>query len=173
MIFPELKDVSRKRRVLGLTQSQLAKKAGISQSLLTKIERGIVVPNYRIAIDIFDALEQLEHAEEKSARDVMHRNVITLRQSDTVQKAVDLVKKHSISQLPVVEDHKIVGSIASADLIGRGKGSKIRELAKESFPTINENTPISVVKNLLKSSRAVLVLNGGEITGIITAEDLL
>lgn len=173
MPFPNLKDISRKRKILGLTQNQLAKKVGISQSLLTKIERGIVVPNYNIATGIFDSLEELEHGDEKLAKDLMHTNVITLKPSDTVQKVVGLVKRYSISQFPIVDDHKIIGSIASTDLIGKMKTSRIKEIIGAAFPTVNENTPKSVIKNILKGVRAVIVLDSGEIKGIITAEDLL
>ena len=123
MQFPNLTDVQRRRKILGLTQSKLAKQVGISQSLLTKIERGLVVPNYRTATEIFNFLEGAENTDQKLAKDVMHTHVITLKPADTVQKAVALVKKHYFSQFPVLEGHKLVGSIASVDLIGRQKRS--------------------------------------------------
>ncbi|MDE1855291.1 MAG: CBS domain-containing protein [Candidatus Micrarchaeota archaeon] len=173
MQFPNLTDIQRRRKVLGLTQSQLAKQVGVSQSLLTKIERGLVVPNYKTATEIFDFLEGVENADQKLAKDAMHTHVITLKPADTVQKAVALVKKHSFSQFPVLEGHKLVGSIASVDLIGRQKSSSIRDMLEDPFPAVNETTPLSIVKSILKSSRAVIVLNKGEIRGIITAEDLL
>jgi predicted transcriptional regulator len=166
-------DIQRRRKVLGLTQSQLAKQVGISQSLLTKIERGLVVPNYKTATEIFDFLESSENTGQKLAKDSMNAHVITLKASDTVQKAVSLVKKHAISQFPVVGGHKLVGSVASVDFIGRPRDSRIGEMLEEPFPTVNETTPLSIVKSILKSSRAVLVMNKGEIRGIITAEDLL
>jgi predicted transcriptional regulator len=173
MLFPSLTDIQRRRKILGLTQSQLSKQVGISQSMLTKIERGLVVPNYKTATEIFDFLESSENKDQKLAKDAMHCHVVLLKPSDTVQKAVALVKKHSFSQFPVVEGHKVVGSIASVDLIGKQKGASIREMLEEPFPSVNETTPLSVVKSILKSSRAVLVMNKGEIKGIITAEDLL
>ena len=173
MQFPSLADVQRRRKILGLTQSQLAKQVGISQSLLTKIERGLVVPNYKTATEIFAFLESAENTNQKLAKDAMHSHVIALKPSDTVQKAVALVKKHAFSQFPVVEGHKLVGSIASVDLIGKQRSASVRDMLEEPFPAVNETTPLSVVKSILKSSRAVLVLNKGEIKGIITAEDLL
>ncbi|MDE1873881.1 MAG: CBS domain-containing protein [Candidatus Micrarchaeota archaeon] len=173
MHFPRLEDIQRRRKILGMTQSQLSKRIGISQSLLTKIERGLVVPNYKTATELFDFLENAENSEQKLAKDAMHTHVLTLKPSDTVQKAVGLVKRHSISQFPVLEGHKPVGSIASVDLIGRQKSSKIAEMLAEPFPSVNEGTPLSVVKSILRSSRAVVVLHKGEVRGIITAEDLL
>ncbi len=173
MQFPNLRDIQRRRKILGLTQNQLAKRVGISQSLLTKIERGKVVPNYGIATEIFTVLEELENVDQKLAKDIMHKNVITLKPNDTVERAARLAKKYAISQFPVVEGHRQLGSVASSDLIWNSKSSKIRDIHKEPFPSVNETTPISVVKGILRSSRAVIVLNKGEITGIITADDLL
>ncbi len=173
MQFPKLTDIQRRRKLLGLTQSQLAKQVNVSQSLLTKVERGLVVPNYEIAMNIFSVLESMESKDQVIAKDAMHAHVITLKPSDTIQKAVALVKKHTISQFPVVEGHRLVGSIASLDLVGESRNARIGDILREPFSTVNETTPISVVKSILKSSRAVVVLNKGEIRGIITAEDLL
>ncbi|MEM3267388.1 MAG: helix-turn-helix domain-containing protein [Conexivisphaerales archaeon] len=54
----ELREISKMRKVLGLTQVQLAKMAGISQSLLAKIEAGKVDPSYTRARKIFAAHDQ-------------------------------------------------------------------------------------------------------------------
>ncbi len=173
MQFPDLADVQRRRKLIGMTQTQFAKQAGISQSLLTKIERGIVVPNYKIAMDLFNVLEIAENKDQKLAKDAMHAHVITIRPSDTVEKAAVLVKKHAISQLPIVEGHRLVGSIAAFDLIGKQKGTQLRDILAEPFPTVSENTPITTVKELLKGVRAVIVVRKDAIVGIITPENLL
>ena len=38
MILPEIKIIKRKRKEFGLTQKQLSKESGVSQSLIAKIE---------------------------------------------------------------------------------------------------------------------------------------
>ncbi len=173
MRFPSLIDIQRRRKALGMTQNQLAKQARISQPLLTKIERGIVIPNYEIGMRIFNVLESAESPDRKLARDVMHNRVIILRPSDSVEKVVALLKRHAISQFPVADGRKIVGSITSLDLLGRKKSSRIKDLFGEPFPMVNELTPLSVVRSIIGSSKAVLVLSRGRIAGIITAEDML
>lgn len=120
-MFPELSSISYRRKRAGITQKILSKKANISQSLLTKIERGLVIPNYKTACAIFDILDEFEYNNDKTLNDVMKRNIIILKSSDTVQKTAIIAKKHSISQFPVLENGKIVGAITTNNLINIGK----------------------------------------------------
>jgi predicted transcriptional regulator len=50
---------------------------------------------------------------------------------------------------------------------------KVGSVAKAPFPTISEDVPISTVKELLRSSSAVLVVRGSKVVGIITPEDII
>jgi predicted transcriptional regulator len=43
----------------------------------------------------------------------------------------------------------------------------------EAFPSVNEETPLSMVSTLLQYSPAVLVTKRGHVQGIITKADLL
>src|SRR3989338_3454114 len=45
-MLPELSEIGKRRRRLGVTQTQLAKLAGVSQSLIAKIEAGKVYPHF-------------------------------------------------------------------------------------------------------------------------------
>ncbi len=172
-MFPELSTVQRRRRRLGMTQNELAAKVGISQSLLTKIERGRVVPNYNAACAIFDALDEAESAGERSLSDVMQKNVIVLEATDTAAKAIRLAKKHSLSQFPILERNRLVGAITTNMLIGRRGGEAVKTFMREPFPTLNANTPVSMARNLLRQYPAILVLVGGSVVGIVTAEDMI
>lgn len=172
-MFPQLESVGIRRKKLGLTQSSFAKSIGLSQSMLTKIERGKTVPNYNIAVQIFSKLEQEENRGEISIKDVMKKTVIELKPSDSIQTAAKIAKKHGISQFPVTQNGKIVGSIRTSDLIGLPKEAKVGWKIEAPFPTVHENSPISVVKKLLAHNPAVIVVRKDQIIGLVTAEDLL
>jgi len=54
------------------------------------------------------------------AMDVMVRDVVTIRPDATVKDAIDLLVKHDISALPVVDnDGAVVGIVSEADLVRR------------------------------------------------------
>jgi len=56
------------------------------------------------------------------AMDVMVRDVVTVRPDDLVARAIELLAKHDISALPVVDSNgRLVGVLSEADLIHRGE----------------------------------------------------
>jgi predicted transcriptional regulator len=171
--LPELGIIRQKRKKLGLTQQSLAARCRISQSLLAKVELGEVTPNYNIAKRIFETLEQLEESDSKKAYEIMNKTVITLKSDDKVSKAVGIALKRGISQFPVAENGRIIGSITTADLLDAEKGSTISKYLSPAMPSVGRLMPVSVIKDILKISGAVLVTDSGKVVGIITPEELL
>ena len=175
-------DLRRLRKRYGLTQKALAQKSGVSQSLISRIENKTVDPRLSTIRKIFEAIILLQN-KEGTARDVMHGPVITINALESVQKAIDLMKKNAISQLPVLKDNKIIGSIRESTLINRFSKSKNTEtffsssvynIMDEPFITAEPNITVdAVVDLLLKGNPAIIVLEQKNIIGIITKIDVL
>lgn len=175
-------DLRRLRKRYGLTQKTLAHKSGVSQSLISRIENKTVDPRLSTIRKIFEAIIFLQN-KEGTARDVMHGPVITINALESVQKAIDLMKKNAISQLPVLKDDKIIGSIRESTLINRFSKSKNTEtffsssvynIMDEPFITVEPNITVdAVVDLLLKGNPAIIVLEQKKIIGIITKIDVL
>ncbi|MBS7659392.1 MAG: CBS domain-containing protein [Candidatus Bathyarchaeia archaeon] len=181
-MLPPLEDIAKKRKMLGLTQKQLAKLAGVSQSLIAKLESGKVSPSYDKVKAIFDAIESLEIKVDYKAADVMHENVVGVQKGRPVAEAVKLMVNYGFSQLPVFDGEKVVGSISEKtilELMASGKDLSeisellIEEVMDESFPQIGKNTPLRIVSGLLQVYPAVIVSDKGKVVGIITKADLL
>ena len=98
-----LNEINQMRRNLGLTQKQLAEKAGVSQSLIAKIEAGKIEPTYSKVQKIFTALNNLVRHEGAKADEIMNRHVLSLNPESTAEMAVAAMKKHAISQIPIVK----------------------------------------------------------------------
>ena len=181
-MFPTLEDIAKRRRQLGLKQSELAKMAGVSQSLIAKLEAGTIDSSYTKVKTIFDMLERLEFKTKVQAGKVLHKNVVTVQKNEPVTKVVKLMKEHGYSQIPVFEGKYSVGSISEKAILRQilaGKDleqiSKLstEEIMEEAFPQINEDAPLSLISSLLQTYSAVLVSRKGEVIGIITKADLL
>ena len=56
-------------------------------------------------------------AREVSCKRVMSTPVFTITPDSSIEEAANLMAKHNISKLPVVEDEKMVGIITSTDII--------------------------------------------------------
>lgn len=176
----ELERIKQMRQKLGLTQIQLANLAGVSQSLITKIERGNIEPSYSIAKRIFVLLEEklAEKQKEIIAKNICTKGIVSIESRDTIEHAVKLMKKLAISQMPVIKDHNIVGSISEETFIRNyerlnSKNMRVEDIMDEPFPTISEDTHISLIRDILKIYAVVILTKQGKPTGIISKADLL
>ena len=174
-------DLRRLRVSHGLTQKEVAKKAGVSQSLVARIEAGKVDPRLSTLKKILNSIMSIKV--KKTAMSVMHSPVVSVRVKDSVKKAVDLMEKHGISQLPVVDDGMIVGSVQEGTIIRKLLQSKdpekifrlkVGEVMEEPFTMVAPSTSIDEVLTLFTHEKpAVLVVDKGKLVGIITKIDVI
>lgn len=183
-MLPEIKDVTRHRKLLGLTQNKLARQANVSQSLVAKIETGRVDPSYSKMMKILIALDEEEGKKQTMALagDICNRDVTFVNRFDPVLKASQLMRGKGFSQLPVCEGDSFVGSVTESMILDEISEKKdysslsrmnVGKLMSSPFPMVDGNTPVEPVKSLLRYYQAVLVVRENRVVGIITKADLL
>lgn len=119
-------------------------------------------------------------------RTVMTRNVMTLRPKDLLNIAYDLMKKHEIRHLPVVDDfNHLEGIISERDVLlhatYRPGEVEVPEIPVSEVMTTNlvtcrpSNTLSSVAGLMLerKVDSIPVTLVNGELVGIVTTADFL
>lgn len=172
----DIKEIREIRKKLDLTQFQLAKRANVSQSLIAKIEAGRLDPTYSNAMKIFNALRDMERKDEIKAGQIMTEKIASVLPNTTIKETIARMKKNGFSQLPVIEEHKAIGIITESiilDSMIENKGRFVDDVMRAAPPVIADDTPISVVSNLLKYFQMVLVSRMGKLVGVITKTDLL
>jgi len=176
MVF-DLSQLKKIRRQLGLTQHVFARQTGISQSMVAKIESGRLDPAYSKVQQIEKTLIKLTHHEEKKAGEVVTEKVIVVHPDESAPKAVALMKKYAISQVPVVRGEKILGIVYESSFLKKDIEElprlRIEEIMEESPPFVGAGTPVSVVRQMLQWYSCVLVVEKGKLTGIITRTDVI
>ncbi|UCE15310.1 MAG: CBS domain-containing protein [Candidatus Bathyarchaeota archaeon] len=181
-MLPSLEEISRKRRILGLTQNELAKLAGVSQSLIAKMESRKTNPSYTKVKAILDVLNKLEMKMEVHALEIFHGEIVSVQKNEAVSKAVRLMMEHGYSQIPVFDGEHAVGSISEKTILSQVSAGKdlsqvsalsIGEVMDEAFPQVGEDAPLPLISGLLQVYPAVLVTKKGKVVGIITKADLL
>lgn len=183
-MLPDLKEIQKRRRSIGLSQKQLASYAGVSQSLIAKIESGKIEPSYRNVKRMFEALEKEVSKQKRTilAKEISNKGIVGVDKKDPVHRAIELMRKYAISQLPVYDEITPVGSITEKVItnhIAQKKDLKklsempVEKVMEEGLPLISEDVPVEILIPLLQYSPAVLTIKKGVTTGIITKADLL
>lgn len=181
MQLPTPEDLKKRRNELGLTQSDLAKRAGVSQPLIARIESGDVDPRLSTVRKILEAFEEAKKEKQILIKDLMHSPVVHVSPDDSVEEVVNVMHTYGFSQVPVLERGVPVGSI-SEDMIVRlmGESKKkpvsqlgVSDIMGESFPTVSPGVSISIVSHILEENPAVLVVEKGTVIGVVTKHDVM
>jgi predicted transcriptional regulator len=185
VVLPDLSDIARRRRGLGLTQYELARRAGVSRSLIAKVEVNRQVPNYRKAKAIFDVLEHVAHRQAATRIDAtvgrIHAvPVVYADLAEPIPRAWRRMVRHAFSQLPVKDAERIVGSITERGINRRFmdgdvdgvRGLRVVDCLEDPFPIVSVATPVTAVIPLLQHRHAVLTSERGAPVGIVTNADV-
>jgi cystathionine beta-synthase len=104
----------------------------------------------------------------------------TVRAGDTARHAVDLMKRHGISQLPVIEPgNKPIAMLHEVDLLqalidGRHKlDEPISAVMKPLAGVVTLRTPVSRLKELFATDHVAIVKDGDQLAAIVTKIDLI
>ncbi|HLC82144.1 MAG TPA: CBS domain-containing protein [Candidatus Nanoarchaeia archaeon] len=175
-----LSDLKQLRKKYDLTQKELSNQSGVSQSLIAKIEAGIVEPSYSKALNLFQTLEGHQNKQETKAQEIMTKKVITINKNDCLELVITLMKKHNISQIPVIENAQVCGLITENVILEKtiassGKINLIKagQIMIDAPPIIPPLIGLRTILELLRDSSTVLVMEKGELKGIISKSNVL
>lgn len=106
--------------------------------------------------------------------------IVSVAPLDNIRRALDLIRDHNISQLPVVEKSSVVGSITEGKLTSAVLDNSsvlddpVRTIMEAPLPKLKADTNIEHAVDLLgKKNPAVLVEEESKIIGIVTRFDML
>jgi len=180
MHIPTPEELRTRRETLGMKQTELARRAGISQSMVARIEAGNVDPRISTLNKIIVVLNSAEPRRIRAAQ-IMHNPVLSVQPQDSISRAVDIFEKNNISQLPVIERGVPVGCISESVIVKAIEQQRlhkshlfsVKEFMEPGFPTVPSDMDVETVVNILQQNHAVLVMDGRVVSGVITKHDLI
>jgi predicted transcriptional regulator len=157
----------------GLTQEKLAELVGVSQAHIAKIEQGKVDPRLSTVNKILEVLIEGK----AKGKDIMTEGVLFANPNNSILKVSEIMVQHAISQMPVLDGSRIVGTITEESIIRNLSldiaEKRVKDIMGLPLPIASEETPIDNIRLLLERHQGVLVTRGKAIVGIISRSDLL
>lgn len=179
--IPNTDELRRWRQSLGLTQAEVARRAGVSQPLIARIEKGTVDPRLSTLRAIVQAMATAERTAVR-LKDLMTTHVVAVKATDPVSAAIEVMRRHGFSQVPVVHKGVPVGSLNERHIVQWLHGAKdpralqalpVRDIMGPGFPTVDPETPVERVYGMLEEHSAVLVMERGRLIGLVARSNLL
>ncbi len=131
-------------------------------------ENGFLVPD-RVTVKYV-----LEH------KPVAVRKLVAITPTTSVREALAYFRQHDISQLPVIDKGKSVGTVTDNDLLSAVLAdnklleAKVSALMKPAYPIIGSSSPVEHAIDFLKAKdAAVLIEEDKKIIGILTRYDVI
>lgn len=167
---------------LGMTQAQLAKASGISQSLVAKLESGNVDPSFTTMKAISEAMRTQIRSHGRKASDVMSSPVKAVQTHTSVSECISMMKSNAISQMPIYQGSMVAGSVSEAQIVSLLSGAEdpkeilgkpVADFSEPAFPIVDPDTPVDALYSLFNFVPAILVARGERVEGIITKIDMI
>jgi len=105
--------------------------------------------------------------------------VATVSAEETVTAAYQRMKLYDVSQLPVLDDGKIVGIVTEEDILlevyenPEHFRQPVTAVMESNLVTVPPNAPVEKLKEIFERGMVAIVVDGDEFLGLITRIDLL
>ena len=106
--------------------------------------------------------------------------LVSLLPDDSLQQAADTFRELGISQMPVIENGKIIGAVQEITIVHAlhsgldSRTATVRQVMARPMPEVEVSVLLQeIYRLLLAGNQAVVVLKEGRLVGLITRSDLM
>jgi cystathionine beta-synthase len=104
---------------------------------------------------------------------------ITAQAADSVRDVIAVMKRHGISQVPVMEGERTVGMISESGLLSvmladpAASHRPVGALVEPGYAVVAPDDPISKISEAVAEGKVALILADGKLQGVVTKFDLI
>ena len=108
-----------------------------------------------------------------------HQQLITATPGDGMKAIIQVMKKHGISQLPVLDGGKLIGIISEGDLVDallkdpENIERPISGLVDQNYVVVPPDTPVARLAAIFSEGKVALIEEGGIVRGLVTKIDFI
>ena len=105
--------------------------------------------------------------------------VVSVTPDGTLAEAIALMNEANISQVPVLEDGKVVGSLSETGILNRliadpsSREQSVREVMGEPFPIVPRSLHVEHLAGYLESGPGAILVHDDDGYRIVTKSDLI
>ena len=106
-------------------------------------------------------------------------SILSLELAATIEDAVNLMREHEISQVPVIEGGSVVGSISEARILEvlvsdpSVRSKPVAEHMEPPFVVLPPDAPINMLAEHMRGEMTAVLIENGKEFDIITKSDLI
>lgn len=116
----------------------------------------------------------------RTLREIMTDNTITTTKESSLFEVAEMMKKHDVGIIPVVEGKKLVGVITDRDMVIRGMAEKrtesasVYEVMSTDVVSASPDMTVDEAAQLMAKEqiRRLPIVENGELVGIVAIGDL-
>ena len=114
-------------------------------------------------------------------RDIMTKNVAYINPNSTVVEAAQLMQKHNVGVIPVMDQNGILGMVTDRDIVVRNiahgnnpQNTPVKDVMSSQVTTVSPDMDVNDVSAIMadKQIRRVPVMEGSRIVGIVALGDI-
>ena len=114
-------------------------------------------------------------------KDIMTKDLIVGKESDTISKIAEWMKKYDVGFIPIARDKKIIGVITDRDIVvkalanGAKPNTEVSNYMSENVITIDVEESIDSLFETMKKNKVkrILITDHKRLVGIVSLSDLL
>lgn len=116
----------------------------------------------------------------QSVNEIMTKNVVSISSKQSIQEAAQLMKKHNIGAIPVVDNGQLKGIVTDRDITirstagGSAANTPVSQCMSTNVTVADSNMDIHEVANLMAQQqiRRLPVVENNQLVGMIAIGDL-
>ncbi|TYP70971.1 pyridoxal-phosphate dependent enzyme [Aquimarina intermedia] len=122
-------------------------------------------------------------ADVSTAKDLLetHKNksLVTVKTEELVSHAIERMRTHNISQMPVTDSEGFVGSVDEGALFsafienGKNTDTPIKAIMNGKYPELEDTVSIDAIAKQIKNGNSAVLIKSGNTFQIITKSDII
>lgn len=113
-------------------------------------------------------------------RDIMTKDIATLRSDDSIERAARLMKQHDVGSIPVCTDDKLIGIITDRDIAvrsvapGQVNNQKVTDIMSTNLVVGNPDMDVHDAASIMsdRQIRRLPIVENNSLVGIVSLGDI-